>query len=178
MSSSDPSCEDDDFSRQLRRAVRELPDAPPALQRAAVQLWPAGGPLYTLQAVAAAALRRVVAVLAFDSWAVPAATLGTRAPRSATTRHLLFSAEGRDIDLRVHSQTGALYSVAGQILGPDENGHVVFDPLAGGERHRVALDALGEFRAEGLTAGAWQVALELGEANIVLPLIELGEPVA
>lgn len=167
--------DDDDFARQLRRAVRELPDAPLALQQAAIDLFASSALAPTLRGVAEAALRVIAAVLTFDSWATPAAAAGTRSPRSATTRHLLFNAEGRDIDLRVSTTGGGGYAISGQILGPDDAGSIALIPPDGGAERRVEVDALGEFRAEGLDAGAWQVRLLLGGDTIVLPPVEVGE---
>lgn len=163
---------DDELAQALRRSLRELPDAPPALQHAAIGLWPATAPL---AASAGALVRRVVAVLSFDSWGASGLAQGMRSLRSPT-RHLLFSAEGRDIDLRIAPEHEA-FVLAGQVLGPDDHGRVVLrgpDSQAGAERS-VALDALGEFRLEGLPVGRYQLALALGDEEIVLPVIEVGD---
>lgn len=172
----DPS--DEAFSRLVARAVRELPDAPEALQRSAIGLFPAGGALGALKSLAQAVVTQISAVLTFDSWAAPALAAGMRSGRSAT-RHLLFSAQGRDIDLRIAPEAGA-YALAGQILGPDETGRVeLADAAAAGAPLRVAaLDALGEFRIEGLPRGAYLLTLHLGNERIVLPPLEMGEPAA
>lgn len=154
---------DDDFERLLRAAVA-LPDAPPALLHRAVALFQ-GRSTPSL-------LRRIAAALAFDSWAQPAAAAGVRAPRAAT-RHLLYSAEGRDIDLRV-TPAGEAFTLAGQILGPDEQGTIELDALAGAPSRRAELDALGEFRIEGLPAGAYRLTLRLGGDEILLPSVPIG----
>ena len=39
----------------------------------------------------------------------------------------------------------------------------------------AALDALGEFRLEGIPRGSYVLTLRLGEDEIVLPPIDLGE---
>ena len=165
--------EDDALSRQLRRALQLLPDVPPALQRRAIDLWRAPRP--GLAEVARAALNRIAAVLSFDSWNAPALAGGMRSLRSPT-RQLLFSASGRDIDLRI-SPLAEGYAVAGQILGPDESGRVELARLGASAdpARQAALDALGEFRIEGLAPGSYLVTLQLGGDEIVLPPIDVGE---
>lgn len=167
---------DDEFAHLVQRAVA-LPDAPPSLVRAAIDAWPGAQPA-TLHSVAAAALRLVSAVLRFDSWAQPAVALGMRAA-SSDTRHLLFSAMGRDIDLRI-SPTADRFALTGQILGPDESG-VVELALDGGEHpgapdaRIVSLDELGEFRLDGVHGGTYRLTLRVGGDEIVLPALVVGE---
>ena len=90
------SLSDDEFVQMVQRAVA-LPDAPPELVSAAIGLWPAAAQPSTVKGVAQAALRLVSAVLSFDSWAQSTVAMGVRGGVS-DTRHLLFSAQGRDID--------------------------------------------------------------------------------
>jgi hypothetical protein len=171
---------DDEFTRLVGRAVRELPDAPPALVQAAIGLWPAAGPGAVLSSLLQAVVAQVQAVLTFDSWALPAAAAGMRSLRSPT-RHLLFSAQGRDIDLRLSpvSPEAGLYTLAGQILGPDESGSVQLDAAEPGVAPLTAeLDGLGEFRIGGIRRGSYVMTLLLGGERIVLPPVEVGEPAA
>ncbi len=165
---------DDALGAELQRALHELPDAPLALQRAATALWLAPPP--RLADVAQAALRLVSAVLRFDSWGTAAVAQGMRSLRSPT-RHLLFSAEGRDVDLRI-APAAKGYALAGQILGPDEGGAVELTPLdaGGGSTRWVAIDALGEFRIDALAAGLYALTLKVGAEQIVLPPLQVGEP--
>jgi hypothetical protein len=160
---------DDDFERLLHQAVA-LPDAPPALLHRVRGLWPAAPAGGALQA----AIRHVAALLSFDSWAAPAAAAGVRAPRAAT-RHLLYSAEGRDIDLRI-APSGASFALAGQVLGPDEGGEVELASATGAPARRAAVDALGEFRIEDVGAGDYGLTLRLGGDEIVLPTLHVGAP--
>jgi hypothetical protein len=179
---------DDDgaFGQQLRRALRELHDAPEALQRQAIALWPAPAaqPFSALAASAASlaggVLRHVAAVLSFDSWGAPAVALGMRSQRAAT-RHLLFSAEGRDIDLRIApavqapgGTAAALYALSGQILGPDDSGELQLERQDELGSHRATLDALGEFRLDDLPSGLYTLTLRLGGDQIVLPPVQVG----
>lgn len=166
---------DDEFVHLVQRAVA-LPDAPPELVQAAVGLW-AQRQATPLADAARAGLRLVRAVLSFDSWARPAVALGMRG-MSAPTRHLLFTAQGRDIDLRI-IPLAEHFALAGQILGPDEVGMVELatatQPGGAGDGARVAsLDALGEFRLEGVRVGTYHMTLRLGGDEIVLPPIEIG----
>jgi hypothetical protein len=166
---------DDEILRELRRALKELPDAPLALRRAAIGLWPAAAPGAELRANALELLKRVMAVLSFDSWAVPAAALGMRSLR-VPTRHLLYSAKGRDIDLRVMPAAGA-FSIAGQILGPDDTGSVelMAQGTPVGPTHLAQLDSLGEFRIDGVQPGVYVLTLRMGADKIVLPPVDVGE---
>lgn len=170
------SLSDDEFVHRVQRAVA-LPNAPPALLRAAIDLWPANPPA-SVASVAQAALRLVRAVLSFDSWAQPPVAMGMRAAAS-DTRHLLFSAMGRDIDLRI-TPAADHFALTGQILGPDEAGVVELATQsdAGPDTHAAhvaSLDSLGEFRLDGVRVGTYRLTLRLGGDEIVLPPIIVGE---
>lgn len=171
---------DDELARTLLRARRELPEAPVAWQEAAVALFQSTATSPLLDT--AAALGRLVrAVLSFDSWAAPALAGGMRSLRSPT-RHLLYSAEGRDIDVRISPQAGSSagqFSLSGQILGPDETGRIelsVLDDGLSAPPHAGALDDLGEFRIDGVPAGLYRLTLHVGDAPIVVQPLEVGVP--
>lgn len=166
--------EDDELGRQAGRAMRELPDAPAAWQRAAQGLWTKR----MIEAGVQAVVKRIAAVLSFDSWTAPGAALAVRSGASST-RHLLFTAQGRDIDLRI-APTPHAYSVAGQILGPDELGMVelVIEDASGRAAHVTHLDALGEFSIQGVRSGTYVMTLRMGAEEIVLPAVEVGEQVS
>jgi hypothetical protein len=168
------SSSDDEFVGLVQEAVA-LPDAPQPWLRAAVDLWPAQAPL----AAAASAWRLVQAVLGFDSWAQPALVAGLRSGAS-DTRHLLFNAQGRDVDLRI-ARVGGAFVLSGQILGPDETGIVELVSYGAGASDKLpaalvtSLDELGEFRIDGVASGTYQLGLRVGGDHIVLPTIEVGE---
>jgi hypothetical protein len=163
---------DEDLASLLPRAAA-MPDAPRDWIRAAEDLSPRGET--TPGGVARAATRLLAAALRFDSWAGAPLAFGMRALPSET-RHLLFSAMGRDIDLRI-TPAEAHFALAGQILGPDETGRVELTPQAGqGEgRRTAAIDELGEFRLDDVHSGTYRLTLRMGSDEIVLPPIEVGE---
>jgi hypothetical protein len=169
---------DDELAHQVQRAVA-LPDAPAALIHAATALWPVPQPAGVAEVaeVAQAAWRLVHAVLRFDSAARPALAHGMRSS-GTTTRHLLYSAQGRDIDLRLSPAAGR-FALSGQILGPDEAGIVELvaandatTPAPGA--YRAALDELGAFRLDGVPSGTYCLTLRMGGDHIVLPPLEVG----
>jgi len=159
--------DEDLFAARVRRAVHGLRDAPAAWRIAA------GGLLPGVARVAVAALRqRVRALLAFDSWLQPATAMrGT--PCGA--RQLMFSADGRDVDLRI-APRGAAFTLAGQLLGSDEPGAVELTCEDAGFRyaHVAPMDALGAFRIGGVAAGTYVLTLHLAGDDIVLPALRLG----
>jgi hypothetical protein len=166
---------DDELGLAVRQAVQALPDAPLALQRRAIGLWPAQA-ASSLAGLARAALNQIAAVLSFDSWATPGLAQGMRAMRSPT-RQLLYSAQGRDIDLRI-APSGDGFALAGQVLGPDDSGAIALHRQGVGHAapHEAQLDGLGEFRFDGVAPGDYQLTLRLGADEIVLPTVEVGEP--
>jgi hypothetical protein len=159
---------DDEWMQLVQRAAA-LPEAPAALVRAALDLWPAQ-PLPAI-ARAAAALRHLVAALSFDSWVLSAAAPGIRSLPSEV-RHLVYAATGCcDIDLRIAS-VGGRFEVAGQVLGIDAAGTLewvrwVDDPADDPSAALVAdLDELGEFRLGRLSPGTYRLTLRVGDDEI------------
>ena len=167
---------EDEFAQLVQRAVA-LPDAPPALIRSAIGQWEAAPPP-VLQTAAKAILNRIVAALTFDSWAAGSLAFGVRAVPS-DTRHLLFTARGRVIDIRIAPAAGH-FALTGQILGPDESGVVEMtaaskDGTEAPTVHVATLGFLGEFRLEGIHRGAYVLTLRLSGDEIELPPIDVGE---
>jgi len=173
---------DDEFDHVLRRAVASLPDAPETMLKAAIGLFPAAvqaaprtsARTSLLQSAFEAVRERLEAVLSFDSWATPALASGMRSA-SASTRFMLFSVQGRDIDLRIAPEAGG-FSLAGQILGPDEAGRIELSSMHEGALTQVAaLDEMGEFRIDGVARGSYRVTVHVGADQIVLPQLEVGD---
>ena len=176
---------DDEFVRLVQQATA-LPDAPAELVQRALDLWTAseaaaspGLAVQTMETLQAG-LRVVAAVLTFDSASRPTLSYGMRAT-GGETRHLLFSARGRDIDLRISPSAGR-FALAGQILGPDESGTVELStradvaagPIESKSARRVTLDELGEFRLDGVDRGTVWLTIRMGGDEIALPPIDVG----
>jgi hypothetical protein len=126
-------------------------------------------------------LQRVAAALRFDSRGNSPESAGLRGSL-AETRHLLYSAKGRDIDLRV-VPAGDVFALSGQVLGPDEGGQVALavQLRAGGPppaptRH-APIDPFGEFHLDAIDQGTYVLTLQLGGDEIVLPPIEMRDGV-
>jgi hypothetical protein len=162
---------DDELVLLAQRAA-SLPEAPPALLAAAHALMPTPPPKAALPELARAATRLFAAALRFDSWASAPMAFGMRA-LPADTRHLLFSAMGRDIDLRI-MPADEQFALAGQILGPDESGRVELSSAGEAPKRVAAIDELGEFRLDGIDSGTYLLTLRMGNDEIALPPIEVG----
>lgn len=174
---------DDELGALLRRAAA-LPDAPAAWQQRAIAAFqPAtqgtaalSGVVSAAAGLAAAVIRhatqRLTARLSFDSWAVSPLASGLRSVGTTATRQLVFSAEGRDVDLRITPQ-GANFALDGQLLGPDESAAVVLTPLQTGAVRETAVDSMGEFHLGDVPSGRYQLVLQLGSLAIELPDIEV-----
>lgn len=151
---------------------RVLQDAPETVIQRAIDVFATRTrPVAAVAAPPAGALRRLVAVLGFDSATLTPQAAGLRSSGSAM-RQMLFSADGRDVDLRIAPGTGG-WLVSGQVLGPDATGSV---ELACGEAFRTvqAWNALAEFRIDGVPAGRCRIVLRSDDWEMVLP--ELGIP--
>ncbi|MFO1338012.1 MAG: hypothetical protein U1F53_07205 [Burkholderiaceae bacterium] len=170
--------DDDALGARLHRAAA-LPDAPAAWQQRALAAWRAPVPVPSLAGQIAAGLadglQRLVASLRFDSWATAPLAAGLRSAGPSPTRQLVFSVEGRDVDLRI-APAGATFQVSGQILGPDESGTAVL-VAPGGDASaslQATVDPLGEFRLAAVPAGHYELRLILGRDELVMPGIEVG----
>ena len=159
--------------------VSALPDAPPTFIMRAINLMSEPHAV-TLVDTAVAAIRRAIATLTFDSFSGGNLAYGVRGTPS-DVRHLLYSALGRDIDVRV-SSAAERFVLAGQVLGPDEIGTIELthsenggEPCTDQAAAKVPLDSMGQFRIEGIAAGIWTLRLRLGNDEIELPAIQLGE---
>lgn len=174
---------DDDLVRLLKRS-RGLETPPSHVLHRAFGAWkPRPAP-------SAGLLSRISAALRFDSALMPAAaTLGVRSGGQAP-RQLLFTANGRDVDLRVTRSNGH-HDLRGQVLGPDQSGTVLLmradAPAAvpagaagtaddAGWQVWTSLDPLGEFSFEGIAVGRYRMVLLLPDAEVDLPAFDIGGP--
>ncbi len=167
---------DDELSAELNQS-RHLHDAPEAVIQRSIDLFT------SRQRVppAPSLLQRVLAVLDFDSAGLLLPTLGVRGSASSS-RQMLFTAEGRDIDLRIASaegspsRDGGRWVIFGQLLGPDREGQVELS-CADGVR-QVALDEMLEFRFDQVPGGSIRLALHLAGLVIELPAVDVPRPAA
>ncbi|MFP5397130.1 MAG: hypothetical protein ACLGIT_02290 [Gammaproteobacteria bacterium] len=174
----DPAAPDDAGDRALEQALRrsrEFEDAPEALIQRAIDIFQ---PRAAVRAPAAPELlRRVVATLGFDSAAGAPQALGLRAAGGAGAgggaRQLLYTAEERDIDLRVvPAADGRHWQISGQVLGPETAGRAELrcaDRVA-----EVAWNELAEFRFDAVPAGRCTLTLRAADWELALPPLELG----
>jgi hypothetical protein len=156
----------DDHLGTLLTGSKELINAPEWVIQRAFTIFPRK---QTSVAAAGSVLQRIMAVLTFDSADTLSPAFGIRSAYPAT-RQMLFSAHGRDIDLRLvpaHSEGGPAWDVLGQILGPDEGGTVTI--LGKSNEWRSMLGELSEFRLCGIPHGAYTMTLHLNDTIIVLP---------
>ena len=171
----------DDELAGLVKGAAALPDAPAALVKSAIGLWQAAHPATapaTLAAGGNSLLHKIRAVLTFDSWSTAPAALGLRSMPSQT-RHMMFSAQGRDIDLRIVSSAES-FVLAGQILGPDETGLIELAVDTTSEHaaqtlRTTTLDELGAFRLDNVHAGTYWMTLKLAGDAVELPPIDVGD---
>lgn len=117
-----------------------------------------------------AGLKRLAASLEFDSFATPA--MGVRSGMS-TTRQMLFSAEGLDIDVRVMPQDGA-WRVYGQVLGSSQEGAAKLKSDHGLELI-TALNVHGEFAFLRLPRGNYQLEVVQPGRYVDVPAFGVGE---
>lgn len=168
---------DAELGAMLQR-IKTLRDAPAAWVDRAIAVFPTAPRGEPLSRQIGRALKQVAATLRIDSWQPqPGMAMALRSGGNLETRHLLFNAGGRDIDLRI-STAGHGFELCGQILGPDESGAVALVRLprpdvSSTETHMVRVDDLGEFRIGGLSAGTFALTFRMGDDEITLPPIEL-----
>jgi hypothetical protein len=164
----DATLPDDDALQRRLRDSRQLEDAPEHLIQRAIDLWQPRAAAST----AGGALRRWVATLRLDSAAGGNLALGLRAGGASATRQLLFSAEGRDIDLRLEPLADRRWRISGQVLGPDAVG---IAELRCGDAapQQVAWNELSEFEFEPVAAGICVLTLRADGWEISVPSFEL-----
>jgi hypothetical protein len=161
----DPS--DDELVRLLRGEALQV-DAPEHVVRRALGVFPPPRP-----APRPAVLERLVAALSFDSAAGTPLALGVRGA-AAEARQLVFTAEGRDIDLRlvpVGEAGDTDFEVSGQVLGPDTAGTIVLE--GGGTTRTVQLNELSEFSFGAVPVGDYTLTMQLQGAVVVVPALHL-----
>jgi hypothetical protein len=115
-------------------------------------------------------LQRLRAMLHFDSLLAPQ-PVGLRSGQPIE-RQLLFTAGELSIDLRI-SPSGALWSLAGQVLGPAMGGGLaaLASPAATAE---AALNVLSEFALPPVPAGDYTLTLRLSDVEVEVERLRIG----
>lgn len=163
--------DDDALAHALHRS-RVLEDAPEALIQRAIGVFQAR----PSPQAAPGLRRRLAALLSFDSATLAGGqALGLRAGADmGETRQLLFSAEGRDVDLRITpAADGRHWQVSGQVLGPDVSGTAELS--VAGMQLQTAWNELAEFSFDGVPAGDCSLVLRSADWELVLPGIQTTE---
>lgn len=163
-----PLPDDDTLQRRLRDS-RQLEDAPEHLIQRAIDLWQ---PRAAASAAAGGVLRRWTAMLRFDSADGGNLALGLRAGGASATRQMLFSAEGRDIDLRLEPLADRTWRVSGQVLGPDASG-IAELRCGDAAAQQVAWNELCEFEFAPVAAGSCTLTLRADGWEIAFPSFDL-----
>jgi len=155
----------------LMKTDRE-PDAPRDLIAYAINIFDQGR-----ESIVTSALRRLVAALTFDSNVGLAPAFGVRSGQLPSSRQLLYSAEGSDVELRITPREDQ-WVVAGQVLGREcvggEVNLVNLVRVEGEERVAVAvLNELCEFSLPAVPPGSYKLLLRLTDLEVEVPQLEL-----
>lgn len=159
---------DDELLQRRLRDSRQLEDAPEHLIQRAIDLWQPRA----AAATAGGTLQRWIATLRFDSADSGNLVLGLRASGASATRQMLFSAEGRDIDLRLEPMADRTWRISGQVLGPDTAG-VAELRCGDAAAQQVAWNELSEFEFEPVAPGVCTLTLRADGWEISVPSFDL-----
>lgn len=118
---------------------------------------------------APAVYQRLSAVLIFDSLR-PAQPLGLRGG-APSEQQLLFNAEAFDIDIRI-AGSGELWTIAGQVLGPEQTGVVALHGAHG--MLESALTELSEFKLAPVAPGTYTMIVQLLSVEIEISGLKVG----
>jgi hypothetical protein len=186
-----PADDDDEALAAALGASRVLQDAPEALVLRAIGLWqqPAAVPVAAAPSAAASALgglRRLVATLVFDSLDHGALAGGRRSAATMghlAARQLLYSTDGRDIDLRLTPLDGGTrWVLSGQVLGPELSGQAELRPSPTADTAEappsqvVAWNELAEFEFAPMEAGPCSLVLSAADWTVELGLFVRAAP--
>jgi anti-sigma factor RsiW len=137
-------------------------DAPRDVLFHAINLFP--------RAVTTSVVRRILAVLTFDSF-TSAPAFGTRSGLS-DSRQLIFSAGDHDIDLHISTKDNT-WTIAGQILGSVDCGKG--NLLLENDDYSVSSELSGscEFKIADVPPGDYHLRLSLADLELEVPRLEL-----
>jgi hypothetical protein len=138
--------------------------APPSAVARITSLFPAKS-----MPQAANGLRRITAVLVFDSARMSlASNMRSGAP---VKRQLVFRAAELGLDIHVVS-TGSAWTLSGQVLGSDEGGQVALQGQAA--ILQAALNDLSQFTLPPVASGTYTLIVRLKDTAIEIPTLEIG----
>jgi hypothetical protein len=144
-----------------------LQDAPESAIQRAIGVWRARP-----RTAATGGLRQLLATLRFDSLGLAATAAGLRSAGDDGVRQLLFSADDRDVDLRITPlQDGLHWRVSGQVLGPDDAGCTAV--RCAGFEAESTWNELAEFGFDAVPAGACQLTLRGSDWSLALPPFDI-----
>lgn len=113
--------------------------------------------------------QRLPAALRFDSWRT-LQPLGVRGG-ARSERLLLFNAEGFDFDVRI-TRSGEVWTVAGQVLGPEQGGQVALQGASG--TVQGVLNELSEFKLSPVSPGTYTLIVQLSSTEVEITGLEVG----
>src|SRR5262249_40513743 len=125
-------------------------------------------------------IRQAVATLVFDSLARPIPA-GVRSTETST-RQLLYRAGDFSVDLQVAPSERSRVDLIGQVL---REGEVAFDSVAnlsvelhdsGKSTRRAMTNEMGEFILDGISAGTFDLMIQLPEGSITIPDLPVALP--
>jgi hypothetical protein len=114
-------------------------------------------------------LRRILAVLTFDSMHMPL-TSNMRS-EMGTKRQLVFQAAEFDLDMHIAS-SGSECIISGQVLGSTEGGQAELRGSTGSVQ--APLNDLSQFTLPPVAAGIYTLSVRLKDVVIVVPSLEIG----
>jgi hypothetical protein len=113
--------------------------------------------------------QRLLAALRFDSWRT-LQPLGVRGG-ARSERQLLFNAEGFDFDVQI-TRSGEAWTVAGQVLGPEQAGQVALQGASG--TLQGVLNELNEFKLSPVSPGTYTLIVQLSTVEVEITGLEVG----
>jgi hypothetical protein len=125
----------------------------------------------------AAALRRVIAVLQFDSLRTPQAYGVRHGAIGPEVRQVLYNADTYDLDLRIAPHDGGSWQISGQVLGPDDEDTIVatVELSSTTPPTSVPCNDFGEFVLPPVPAGRYRLTVRLPDRAITIDSLEVGQ---
>jgi hypothetical protein len=122
-------------------------------------------------------LRRVIAVLQFDSLRTPQAYGVRHGAIGPEVRQVLYNADTYDLDLRIAPHDGGSWQISGQVLGPDDEDTIVatVELSSTTPPTSVPCNDFGEFVLPPVPAGRYRLTVRLPDRAITIDSLEVGQ---